>query len=168
GYEEMREQLEDPNLPVTKDSVLILRGCGAVGVPGMPEWGMIPIPKKLAQQGVKDMIRITDSRMSGTSFGVCLLHVSPEAAVGGPLALIKNGDIIELDVANKSVNVKISGAEFDERRKNWKGFTSEHLRGWPLLYQQHVLQPDLGCDLDFLRAPTAAHRRFVPPVVGRS
>ena len=168
GYEEMREQLEDPNLPVTKDSVLILRGCGAVGVPGMPEWGMIPIPKKLAQQGVKDMIRITDSRMSGTSFGVCLLHVSPEAAVGGPLALIKNGDIIELNVANKSVNVKISDAELEERRKNWKGFTSEHLRGWPLLYQQHVLQPDLGCDLDFLRAPTAAHRRFVPPVVGRS
>ena len=168
GYEEMREKLEDPNLPVTKDSVLILRGCGAVGVPGMPEWGMIPIPKKLAQQGVKDMIRITDSRMSGTSFGVCLLHVSPEAAVGGPLALIQNGDIIELDVANKSVNVKISEAELEERRKNWKGFTSEHLRGWPLLYQQHVLQPDLGCDLDFLRAPTAAHRRFVPPVVGRS
>jgi len=168
GYEEMREKLEDPNLPVTKDSVLILRGCGAVGVPGMPEWGMIPIPKKLAQQGVKDMIRITDSRMSGTSFGVCLLHVSPEAAVGGPLALIQNGDIIELNVANKSVNVKISEAELEERRKNWKGFTSEHLRGWPLLYQQHVLQPDLGCDLDFLRAPTAAHRRFVPPVVGRS
>ena len=168
GYEEMREKLEDPNLPVTKDSVLILRGCGAVGVPGMPEWGMIPIPKKLAQQGVKDMIRITDSRMSGTSFGVCLLHVSPEAAVGGPLALIQNGDIIELNVANKSVNVKLSEAELEERRKNWKGFTSEHLRGWPLLYQQHVLQPDLGCDLDFLRAPTAAHRRFVPPVVGRS
>ena len=168
GYEEMREKLEDPNLPVTKDSVLILRGCGAVGVPGMPEWGMIPIPKKLAQQGVKDMIRITDSRMSGTSFGVCLLHVSPEAAVGGPLALIQNGDIIELNVANKSVNVKISEAELEERRKNWKGFTSEHLRGWPLLYQQHVLQPDLGCDLDFLRAPTLAHRRFVPPVVGRS
>jgi len=168
GYEEMREKLEDPNLPVTKDSVLILRGCGAVGVPGMPEWGMIPIPKKLAQQGVKDMIRITDSRMSGTSFGVCLLHVSPEAAVGGPLALIQNGDIIELNVANKSVNVKISEAELEERRKNWKGFTSEHLRGWPLLYQQHVLQPDLGCDLDFLRAPTPAHRRFVPPVVGRS
>ena len=168
GYEEMREKLEDPNLPVTKDSVLILRGCGAVGVPGMPEWGMIPIPKKLAQQGVKDMIRITDSRMSGTSFGVCLLHVSPEAAVGGPLALIQNGDIIELNVANKSVNVKISDAELEERRKNWKGFTGEHLRGWPLLYQQHVLQPDLGCDLDFLRAPTPAHRRFVPPVVGRS
>lgn len=168
GYAEMREKLEDPNLPVTKDSVLILRGCGAVGVPGMPEWGMIPIPRKLAAEGVKDMIRITDARMSGTSFGVCLLHVSPEAAVGGPLALIENGDIIEIDVDKRSVNVRLSEAELEARRAKWKGFQSEHLRGWPLLYQQHVLQPDQGCDLDFLQAPTKAHRRFVPPVVGRS
>lgn len=168
GYAEMREKLEDPNLPVTKDSVLILRGCGAVGVPGMPEWGMIPIPRKLAVEGVKDMIRITDARMSGTSFGVCLLHVSPEAAVGGPLALIENGDIIEIDVYSRSVNVKLSKEELDERKAKWPGFHSEHLRGWPLLYQQHVLQPDQGCDLDFLQAPTAAHRKFVPPVVGRS
>lgn len=168
GYAEMREKLEDPNLPVTKDSVLILRGCGAVGVPGMPEWGMIPIPRKLAAEGVKDMIRITDARMSGTSFGVCLLHVSPEAAVGGPLALIENGDIIEIDVDKRSVNVRLSEAELEARRAKWKGFQSEHLRGWPLLYQQHVLQPDQGCDLDFLQAPTKAHRRFMPPVVGRS
>lgn len=168
GYAEMREKLEDPNLPVTKDSVLILRGCGAVGVPGMPEWGMIPIPRKLAIEGVRDMIRITDARMSGTSFGVCLLHVSPEAAVGGPLALIENGDIIEIDVYKQSVNVKLSDSELEKRRAQWPGFKSEHLRGWPLLYQQHVLQPDQGCDLDFLRAPTPAHRRFVLPVVGRS
>ena len=168
GYAEMREKLEDPNLPVTKDSILILRGCGAVGVPGMPEWGMIPIPKKLATEGVKDMIRITDSRMSGTSFGVCLLHVSPEAAVGGPLALIENGDIIDVNVHARTVNVRLSDAELLARKSKWKGFHSEHLRGWPLLYQQHVTQPNLGCDLDFLRAPTPAHRRFVPPVVGRS
>ena len=168
GYAEMREKLEDPNLPVTKDSILILRGCGAVGVPGMPEWGMIPIPKKLATEGVKDMIRITDSRMSGTSFGVCLLHVSPEAAVGGPLALIENGDIIDVNVQERTVNVRLSDAELLARKSKWKGFHSEHLRGWPLLYQQHVTQPNLGCDLDFLRAPTPAHRRFVPPVVGRS
>jgi len=168
GYAEMREKLEDPNLPVTKDSVLILRGCGAVGVPGMPEWGMIPIPRKLATEGVRDMIRITDARMSGTSFGVCLLHVSPEAAVGGPLALIENGDIIELNVYNGTVNVKLTDDELEKRKAKWSGFKSEHLRGWPLLYQQHVLQPDEGCDLDFLRAPTPAHRRFVPPVVGRS
>lgn len=168
GYAEMREKLEDPNLPVTKDSVLILRGCGAVGVPGMPEWGMIPIPRKLAVEGVKDMIRITDARMSGTSFGVCLLHVSPEAAVGGPLALIENGDIIDIDVNSHSVNVRLSQEELDKRKAKWQGFHSEHLRGWPLLYQQHVLQPDQGCDLDFLQAPTPAHRKFVPPVVGRS
>lgn len=168
GYAEMRERLEDPDLPVTKDSVLILRGCGAVGVPGMPEWGMIPIPRKLAVEGVKDMIRITDARMSGTSFGVCLLHVSPEAAVGGPLALIKNGDIIEIDVHKGTVNVNLSDAELSERKAHWQGFRSEHQRGWPLLYQQHVLQPDQGCDLDFLRAPTPEHRKFVPPVVGRS
>ena len=168
GYAEMREKLEDPDLPVTKDTVLILRGCGAVGVPGMPEWGMIPIPRKLAMQGVRDMIRITDARMSGTSFGVCLLHVSPEAAVGGPLALIENGDIIEVNVHELTVNVRLSDEELQARRAKWKGFKSEHLRGWPLLYQQHVTQPDLGCDLDFLRAPTPAHRRFVPPVVGRS
>lgn len=168
GYDEMRTKLEDPELPVTKDSVLILRGCGAVGVPGMPEWGMIPIPTKLAKEGVKDMVRITDSRMSGTSFGLCLLHVSPEAAVGGPLALIENGDIIELDVENCSVNVRLSDAELAQRRIRWKGFTTEHMRGWPLLYQRSVLQPNLGCDLDFLCAPTAEHRQFVPPVVGRS
>lgn len=168
GYAEMREKLEDLNLPVTKDSVLILRGCGAVGVPGMPEWGMIPIPRKLATEGVRDMIRITDARMSGTSFGVCLLHVSPEAAVGGPLALIENGDIIELNVYNGTVNMKLTDDELEKRKAKWSGFKSEHLRGWPLLYQQHVLQPDEGCDLDFLRAPTPAHRRFVPPVVGRS
>ena len=168
GYAEMREKLEDPDLPVTQDTVLILRGCGAVGVPGMPEWGMIPIPRKLAMQGVRDMIRITDARMSGTSFGVCLLHVSPEAAVGGPLALIENGDIIDVNVHELTVNVRLSESELEERRSRWKGFHSEHLRGWPLLYQQHVTQPDLGCDLDFLRAPTPEHRRFVPPVVGRS
>jgi len=168
GYAEMREKLEDPDLPVTKDSVLILRGCGAVGVPGMPEWGMIPIPKKLATEGVKDMIRITDARMSGTSFGLCLLHVSPEAAVGGPLSLLQNGDIIDIDVHQRTVNVRLSDAELQARRASWQGFQSEHLRGWPLLYQQHVLQPDQGCDLDFLQAPTKAHLRFIPPVVGRS
>lgn len=168
GYAEMREKLEDPDLPVTKDSVLILRGCGAVGVPGMPEWGMIPIPRKLATEGVKDMIRITDARMSGTSFGLCLLHVSPEAAVGGPLALLQNGDIIDIDVHQRTVNVRLSDAELQARRASWQGFQSEHLRGWPLLYQQHVLQPDQGCDLDFLQAPTKVHRRFIPPVVGRS
>ena len=168
GYEEMRKKLDDPDLEIAPDSILVLRGCGAVGVPGAPEWGMMQIPKKLALQGITDMVRITDARMSGTSFGTCLLHVSPEAAVGGPLALVENGDLISLDVPAGRLDLLISPDEVEKRRANWIPPKSEHLRGWPALYQKHVLQPDLGCDFDFLRAPTPEHRRFVPPIVGRS
>ena len=168
GYEEMRIKLDDPDLEIAPDSILVLRGCGAVGVPGAPEWGMMQIPKKLALQGITDMVRITDARMSGTSFGTCLLHVSPEAAVGGPLALVENGDLISLDVPAGRLDLLISPDEVEKRRANWIPPKSEHLRGWPALYQKHVLQPDLGCDFDFLRAPTPEHRRFVPPIVGRS
>jgi dihydroxy-acid dehydratase len=168
GYEEMRIKLDDPDLDIAPDSILVLRGCGAVGVPGAPEWGMMQIPKKLALQGITDMVRITDARMSGTSFGTCLLHVSPEAAVGGPLALVENGDLISLDVPAGRLDLLISPEELEKRRSNWIPPKSEHLRGWPALYQKHVLQPDLGCDFDFLRAPTPELRRFVPPIVGRS
>jgi dihydroxy-acid dehydratase len=168
GYEDMRTRIDDPDLEVTKDSVLVLSGCGAVGVPGMPEWGMIPIPKKLAAEGVVDMVRVTDSRMSGTSFGTCVLHVSPEGAVGGAIGLVKDGDIIELNVAKRSLTLKISEEELASRKAAWGGLQSEHLRGWPALYQAHVLQPDEGSDFDFLRAPTPEMRRFVPPVIGRS
>ena len=168
GYEEMRIKLDDPDLDIAPDSILVLRGCGAVGVPGAPEWGMMQIPKKLALQGITDMVRITDARMSGTSFGACLLHVSPEAAVGGPLALVENGDLISLDVPAGRLDLLISPEELEKRRANWIPPKSEHLRGWPALYQKHVLQPDLGCDFDFLRAPTPELRRFVPPIVGRS
>lgn len=168
GYSDMRKRIDDPDLAVSKDSVLVLTGCGAVGVPGMPEWGMIPIPKKLAEQGVVDMVRITDSRMSGTSFGTCVLHVSPEGAIGGAIDLIRDGDLIELDVANGTLNLQISIEELNGRAKDWKPRKSKHLRGWPALYQSHVLQPDEGCDFDFLRAPTEEARYFVPPVVGRS
>ena len=168
GYEDMRTRIDDPDLDVTKESVLVLSGCGAVGVPGMPEWGMIPIPKKLAAQGVEDMVRITDSRMSGTSFGTCVLHVSPEGAVGGAIGLVQDGDLIELDVPNRKLTLKISDEELQSRIDNWGGLKSEHLRGWPALYQAHVLQPDEGSDFDFLRAPTPEMRRFVPPVIGRS
>ena len=164
----MRIKLDDPDLEIAPDSILVLRGCGAVGVPGAPEWGMMQIPKKLALQGITDMVRITDARMSGTSFGTCLLHVSPEAAVGGPLALVENGDLISLDVPAGRLDLLISPDEVEKRRANWIPPKSEHLRGWPALYQKHVLQPDLGCDFDFLRAPTPEHRRFVPPIVGRS
>lgn len=168
GYADMRSRIDDPDLNVSKESVLVLTGCGAVGVPGMPEWGMIPIPKKLAELGVVDMVRVTDARMSGTSFGTCVLHVSPEGAIGGLIDMVKDGDVIELDVANAILNLKISDEEVQIRKKNWTPKPSEHLRGWPMLYQAHVLQPDEGCDFDFLRAPTEEARRFVPPTVGRS
>jgi dihydroxyacid dehydratase/phosphogluconate dehydratase len=129
---------------------------------------MIPIPKKLAAEGVVDMVRVTDARMSGTSFGTCVLHVSPEGAIGGPLGLVQDGDVIQLDVSGSTLNLLISPEELKARQAAWVATPSQHLRGWPALYQSHVLQPDEGCDFDFLRAPTIESRRFVPPVVGRS
>jgi dihydroxy-acid dehydratase len=168
GYEDMRRRVEDPALPVTADSVLVLAGCGPVGGPGMPEWGMIPVPAKLAAAGVTDMVRVTDARMSGTSFGTVFLHAAPEAAVGGPLALVTDGDMISVDAAAGSISLEVPEGELARRRAAWAPPASPHLRGWPALYRDHVLQAPEGCDLDFLRAPTAAHRRFVEPVVGRS
>ena len=168
GYEEMRERIEDPDLEVTADHVLVLSGCGPVGVPGMPEWGMIPIPRKLLDQGVTDMVRITDSRMSGTSFGTVILHVSPEGAVGGPIALVRDGDMISVDIEGGRVDLELSDEEWERRRAAWTAPVSPHLRGWPMLYQKHVLQADQGADLDFLTAPTPAHRIPVEPVIGRS
>ena len=168
GYADMRSRIDDPTLNITKDSVLVLRDCGPVGVPGMPEWGMIPVPKKLIEAGVNDMVRISDARMSGTSFGTCVLHVSPESAVGGPLALVQDGDQIKLDVKSGSLELLVDKKILDERMHNWQAPVSEHLRGWPALYQAHVMQADLGCDLDFLTPKSKKERRFVPPVVGRS
>lgn len=168
GYADMRSRIDDLDLGITKDSILVLAGCGAVGVPGMPEWGMIPIPKHLAEQGITDMVRITDARMSGTSFGTCFLHVSPEAAIGGPLALVRDGDMISVDCEAGYIELELSEIELAERTAAWKPKTSPHLRGWPALYQAHVLQPNEGCDFDFLRGSTPELRRFVPPVVGRS
>ena len=168
SYADMRERIDDPDLPVTPETVLVLAGAGPVGVPGMPEWGMIPIPAKLAAAGVKDMVRVTDARMSGTSFGTCFLHVAPEAAVGGPLALVRDGDVIGVDVKAGRLELEVSDEELARRRAEWAPTPSSHLRGWPALYQAHVTQADTGCDFDFLLAPTPEHRRFVPPVVGRS
>ena len=168
GYEEMRRRVEDPALDVTGDSVLVLAGCGPVGVPGMPEWGMIPIPAKLVADGVTDMVRVTDARMSGTSFGTVFLHAAPEAATGGPLALVADGDPVAVDVAAGTLTLEVPEAEVARRRARWTPPPSPHLRGWPALYRDHVLQAPEGCDLDFLRAPTKEHRRFVEPVVGRS
>ena len=168
GYDDMLTRIDDPALPVTPDTVLVLAGCGPVGVPGMPEWGMIPIPARLVKAGVSDMVRVTDARMSGTSFGTVVLHVAPEGAVGGPLALVRDGDVITLDVAAGTIDLEVSAGELERRRALWAPPPAKHLRGWPALYAAHVLQAPDGCDLDFLRAPTEAHRRFVEPTVGRS
>jgi dihydroxy-acid dehydratase len=168
GYEDMLARIDDPSLPITAATVLVLAGCGPVGVPGMPEWGMVPIPARLVRAGVTDMVRVTDSRMSGTSFGTVVLHAAPEAAVGGPLGLVRDGDMICLDVPAGTLDLEVSAADLEQRRAAWSPAPSPHLRGWPALYARHVLQAPEGCDLDFLRAPTPAHRAFVEPVVGRS
>jgi dihydroxy-acid dehydratase len=168
GYDDMLARIDDPVLPVTPQTVLVLAGCGPVGVPGMPEWGMIPIPARLVRAGVTDMVRVTDARMSGTSFGTVVLHAAPESAVGGPLALVRDGDVIALDVPAGTIDLEVSADELECRMVGWTPPAGKHLRGWPALYATHVLQAPDGCDLDFLRAPTTAHRRFVEPTVGRS
>lgn len=168
NYLDMLARIDRDDLPVTADSVLILRNCGPVGVPGMPEWGSVPIPKKLLKQGVRDMVRVSDGRMSGTGYGTVALHVAPEAAVGGPLALMKDGDPIVLDVPAGRIDVLVSQRELLERKAKWRPPTCEHRRGYPRLFAEHVLQADEGCDLDFLRPASPADVKFVPPIVGRS
>jgi dihydroxy-acid dehydratase len=153
---QMLAAMADPDLDVDENTVLVLRHAGPVGAPGMPEWGNLPLPKKLLQRGVRDMLRISDARMSGTHYGSCVLHVSPEAAVGGPLALVQTGDVIELDVAARSLNLRVDEAELARRRAAWVAPVPAYARGYTRLYQQHVTQAHLGCDLDFLQgtAPT--------------
>jgi dihydroxy-acid dehydratase len=149
-YNDMAARLDDPNLDVDADSVLVLRNAGPLGGPGMPEWGMLPIPKKLLKQGVRDMVRISDARMSGTSYGTCVLHVSPESWIGGPLALVKTGDIIELDVQGRKLTLKVAEAELEKRRAAWKPKARKYDRGYGKIFSQHVSQADKGCDFDFL------------------
>ena len=168
SYEEMLKGVEEENLPVDASNVLVLRNAGPKAVPGMPEWGMIPIPKKLRRQGVTDMVRISDARMSGTSFGTVILHVSPEAAVGGPLACVKNGDQISIDVLSRKITLEISDEEMAKRKSEWKAPVSKHTRGYPMLYIREVLQADEGCDFDFLKPKTEEDLLFIEPVVGRS
>ena len=150
NYRELSERIDDPDLPVTKESVLVLRNAGPVGAPGMPEWGMLPIPKKLLKQGVRDMVRVSDARMSGTSYGTCVLHVTPESAIGGPLAAIKEGDMIDLDVASRTISLDISDDEMIKRTKDLPGRKNLYARGYTKLYINHVTQADKGCDFDFL------------------
>jgi dihydroxy-acid dehydratase len=167
-YGEMLARIDDPDLDVTAGSVLVLKNCGPKAVPGMPEWGAIPIPRKLQAAGVKDMLRISDARMSGTSYGTVVLHSCPEAAAGGPLSVVRNGDLIRLDVPQRRLDVLLSVDELAARLAQRNPYQSPHLRGYPRLYIDHVLQSDEGCDLDFLRPKNAAELKFVPPIVGRS
>jgi dihydroxy-acid dehydratase len=158
-YEDMKARIDDPDLDVDADSVLVLQGSGVRGVPGMPEWGMLPIPKKLLRQGVDDMVRVSDARMSGTHFGTVALHVSPESAAGGPLALVRDGDLIELDVDKRRLQLLVDDAELEERRRRWTPPPVRHERGWGKLYAEHVQQPHRGAGLDFL---TGEARRDEP------
>jgi dihydroxy-acid dehydratase len=149
----MTLRVDDPDLDVNADDVLVLRNAGPKGAPGMPEAGYLPIPKKLAQQGVKDMVRISDARMSGTAFGTIVLHITPESAAGGPLALVRTGDRIRLDVPKRSIELLIDDAEMQRRAALFVAPPAHEGsdRGYSWLYQQHVTQADEGCDFDFLK-----------------
>jgi dihydroxy-acid dehydratase len=149
-YNDMAARVDDPALNATKDSVLVLQSAGPQGAPGLPEWGQLPIPKKLLQQGVRDMLRISDARMSGTSYGACVLHVAPESHVGGPLAFVRDGDLIELDVPARTLTLKVSDVELAKRRAEWKPPKPHYTRGFGTLYLKHVTQANEGCDFDFL------------------
>jgi dihydroxyacid dehydratase/phosphogluconate dehydratase len=155
-YNDMAKRIDDESLPVDATSVLVLRNAGPLGGPGMPEWGMLPIPKKLLKQGVRDMVRISDARMSGTSYGCCVLHVSPESFVGGPLALVQTGDLIELDVPGRRLNLKVGEAELIARRDRWTAPKPKYQRGFGALFQDNITQAHEGCDFRILEgtAPT--------------
>lgn len=149
-YPSMKAGINDPDLDVTADSVLILRSAGPLGAPGFPEWGMLPIPQKLLKAGVKDMVRLSDARMSGTSYGTCVLHIAPESAAGGPLALVRSGDMISIDVPNRTIHWDVSDQEIAERRAAMPPLKPVPERGYAKLYAKHVSQADQGCDFDFL------------------
>jgi len=149
-YPSMKKAIDDPDLDVTADHVLILRNAGPQGGPGMPEWGMLPIPTKLVKQGVRDMVRLSDARMSGTSYGACILHVSPEAYIGGPLALVRNGDRITLDVAARTINLDVPEDELARRRAEWTPPAPRFERGYGWMFARHIKQANDGCDFDFL------------------
>lgn len=152
SYPEMKKAIDDENLDVTPDHVLVLRNAGPQGGPGMPEWGMLPIPKALIKKGHRDMLRISDARMSGTSYGACVLHVAPESYVGGPLALLKTGDIVQLDLPNRRLDMLVDEKELAARRTAWVAPPKRYERGYGYLYVNHVTQADKGCDFDFLQS----------------
>ncbi len=152
SYPEMKKVIDDEDLDVTPDTVLVLRNAGPKGGPGMPEWGMLPIPKALIKQGHRDMLRISDARMSGTSYGACVLHVSPESHVGGPLGILKTGDIVRLDLENRRLDMLVDEDELAARRAAWEAPEAPFARGWGWMFSRHVTQADKGCDFDYLAA----------------
>jgi len=155
NYNHMAREIERDDLDVTPDHILVLKNAGPQGGPGMPEWGMLPIPKKLVKAGVRDMLRISDARMSGTSYGACILHVAPESFVGGPLALVQTGDEIEVDVAGRRIHLHVSDDELSRRRAAWTAPQPHYQRGYGAMFAQHIGQADQGCDFDFLQAGAA-------------
>ena len=155
-YPAMKKAVEDPELDVTAEDILVLRYAGPLGGPGMPEWGMLPIPTKLVKQGVRDMLRLSDARMSGTSYGACMLHCAPEAFVGGPLALVKTGDLITVDVPARTIHLQVSEAELAARKAAWTPPARRFERGYGWMFSQHILQADQGCDFDFLETTFGA------------
>jgi dihydroxy-acid dehydratase len=150
NYNDLEARIDDPALPVSPDTVLVLQNAGPLGAPGMPEWGMLPIPKKLLAQGVRDMVRISDARMSGTSYGTCILHVAPESFVGGPLAFVEDGDVIELDVPARRLTLRVSDEDLARRKAAWTPRAVPYSRGFGHMYARHVTQANRGCDFDFL------------------
>jgi len=152
NYDDMAARIDGPDLVIDENSVIVLRNAGPQGAPGMPEWGQLPIPKKLLEKGVRDMVRISDARMSGTSYGACVLHVAPESAVGGPLAFVRDGDIIELDVPGRRLNLNVDDDELAKRRAEWQPPPPKYPRGYGALYLQHITQANEGCDFDILEA----------------
>jgi len=150
SYLDMKQRINSPELPVTPESVLVLRSAGPIGAPGFPEWGMLPLPDKILKLGVRDMVRISDARMSGTSYGTCVLHVAPESHIGGPLALVQDGDLIELDVESRSLNLLVDPQTLEDRRKAWKKPVVRWQRGYLKMFSEHTTQANQGCDFDFL------------------
>ena len=156
SYPELKKIIDDPDYPMTPDTVLVLRNAGPQGGPGMPEWGMIPMPKALLKDGHRDMVRLSDARMSGTSYGACILHVAPEAWIGGPLALLRTGDIIDLDIPNRTLSMRVTDEELAERRAAWTPPEPRYERGYGYMFTKHIEQADKGCDFDFLRTEFGA------------
>ncbi|MEJ8855769.1 L-arabinonate dehydratase [Variovorax robiniae] len=150
NYDDLSARIDSPDLQVTKDSVIVLQSAGPQGAPGMPEWGQLPIPQKLLKEGVRDMVRISDARMSGTSYGACVLHVTPESHVGGPLALVRDGDLVTLDVDARRIDMNVSDEELAKRRAEWQKPIPKFGRGYGVMFLKHVQQADTGCDFDFL------------------